>query len=117
MTGLRRLFGGMPPEPPGTADVRLIAEMAAAGIDLSQPLRVEHFLYFPQERPARQVVARLAGLGGELRIAPAGGRRWLVHLVLPMRVTPERIAALRTELEALAAIHGGEYDGWGAPAG
>ena len=112
MTGLRRLFGGAP-EPPADLDARLIAEMTAAGFDLAQPLPVEHVLTFREERSARQVVALLAGLGGELRIGHSG-RRWVVHLTLPMRVTPERIAALREQLEAVAASHAGEYDGWGA---
>ncbi|HET7727967.1 MAG TPA: ribonuclease E inhibitor RraB [Candidatus Limnocylindrales bacterium] len=114
MTGLRRLFGGAP-EPSADLDARLIAEMTAAGFDLSQPLAVEHVLTFREERPARQVVALLAGLGGELRLGHSG-RRWVVQLTLPMRVTRERIAALREQLEAVAASHGGEYDGWGAPA-
>lgn len=114
MTGFRRLFGGAP-EPPADIDARLIAELTAAGFNLAGPIPLEHTLVFRDERPARQVVALLAGLGGELRIGHSG-RRWVVQLTLPMRVTPERIAALREQLAALAASHGGEYDGWSAPA-
>jgi regulator of RNase E activity RraB len=46
---------------------------------------VEHFLYFPAEAAAREIV------------------------------TPEAITSQRRELTELAKANGGEYDGWGAP--
>jgi hypothetical protein len=116
MSLLGRLFGGVE-EPAEVGDARVIDQLRAAGADLTQPLPVELFLSFPDERAARRVVGLLAGTGGELRIGPSGlGGGWSVGIRLPMVITPERIAMLRDRLGSLAEAHGGEVDGWGAPA-
>jgi hypothetical protein len=113
MSGIGRLFGAGGKDPAGE-DERLIGRLQREGVDLAQPLLVEHFLALPDERSARQVVAKLASTGGTVRLSPDMlGRRWTVRVAFPMVITLERITALRTELGAFAAQHGGEYTGWG----
>jgi len=110
---IRRLFGGDGADA-GDGDAQLIAKLVAAGVDMSQPLTVEHFLTLPDERSARQVVAKLASSGGTVRLNPSlMGRSWAVRVAFPMVVTLERITAIREQLGAFAAEHGGEYTGWG----
>ncbi len=110
---IRRLFGGSAGDA-GDGDAQLIAKLVAAGVDMSQPMTVEHFLTLPDERSARQVVAKLASSGGTVRLNPSlMGRSWAVRVAFPMVVTLERITAIREQLGAFAAEHGGEYTGWG----
>lgn len=113
MSIIRRLFGGEF-ESPLDQDAQLIAKLESAGVDLSKPIEVVHFLSLPDERMARQVAAKLAGTGSTVRLSPAMiGRGWTVRVEFSMVVTLERITALRAELGAFAAAHGGEYTGWG----
>jgi Regulator of ribonuclease activity B len=110
---IRRLFGGEF-DGPDDQDAQLIAKLESAGVDLSRPLNVEHFLTLPDERMARQVVAKLASTGGTVRLSPSlMGRSWTVRVAFPMVVTLARITAIREQLGAFAAEHGGEYTGWG----
>ena len=111
MSFLSRLFGA---DDQDDDDVRLIDRLAAAGVDLSRPLDVEHVLSMPDERSARQVVAALANTGGTVQLSPdLLGRRWNVRVTLPMVITLERMVAIREELDAFAGERGGRYAGWG----
>jgi hypothetical protein len=95
-------------------DVRLMERLAAAGVDLSRPLDVEHVLTMPDERSARQAVAALANTGGTVQLSPdLLGRRWNVRVMIPMVITLERMTALREQLDAFAGERGGRYAGWG----
>lgn len=116
MTFMRRLFGDSWGEDGSAADDRALAELVASGVDVSVPVPVDFKLTFRDERAARQTVAQLAGLGGDLRIGATGGfePRWLVRLTLPMAITPERLAAMRSRLEELASERDGRYEGWDA---
>jgi Regulator of ribonuclease activity B len=114
MSLIRHLFGREEGDA-GDEDARRIAKLESAGVDLSQPLLVEHFLSLPDERMARQVVAKLASTGGTVQLSPGLiGRRWTVRVAFPMIVTLERITALREQLGAFAEQHGGEYTSWDA---
>jgi hypothetical protein len=89
MSLFRRLLGNVGDDD----DARLIARLDAAGVDLSRPIMVEHFLTLPDERQARQAVAKLGRTGGTVGLVPVLlGRRWTVRF---------------------AAEHGGVYEGWG----
>jgi hypothetical protein len=111
MSLMRRLFGM--PEGEGEDDERTIARMAQSGVDLSRPVSIACVLAFPEERAARQVVAKLASTGGTTDlVAPLFGRSWTVKVTLTMTVTPERMAVLREQLERFAAENGGVYEGW-----
>src|SRR3954453_13883813 len=110
MTFMRRLFGDSWVQVGLPSDARALAQLVESGVDISVPRSVDFDLTFRDERAARQTVAVLAGLGGDLRIGAAAGGfepRWLVRLTLPMAITPERLAAMRGRLEELAAERGG----------
>jgi hypothetical protein len=113
MSVIRRLLGRVEDDG-GDADGRLIARLEADGVDLSRPIEVQTFIALPNERMARQVVAKLASTGGTVQLNPAVlGRQWTVRVTIPMVVTLERMHALRVELEAFAEQHAGSYQGWG----
>jgi hypothetical protein len=114
MSLIRRLLGGEDDGGGGEDDAQLIAKLESAGVDMSRPLTVEHFLILPDERMARQAVAKLASTGGTVELSPdLFGRRWTVRVTFPMVITLERMAAIREQLGAFAREHGGEYNGWG----
>ncbi len=112
MSLIRNLFGREEGDA-GDEDARRIARLGSAGVDLARPLLVEHFLTLPDERAARQVVAKLASTGGTVQLSPGViGRRWTVRVAFPMVVTLARITAIREQLGAFAEDHGGAYTGW-----
>jgi Regulator of ribonuclease activity B len=112
MSLIRRLLGV--PDDGGQADARLLAKLERAGVDLSSPIVVEHLLAMRDERAARRVTAQLASTGGSVAMSPPLlGSRWTVRVTFPMVVTLERLTAIRDQLGAFAAEHGGEYVGWG----
>ncbi len=113
MALIRRLFGGS--DAGGSRDLQLLARLERSGADLSIPIDITQRLVLPDERMARQAVARLANTGGSVTMTPPLlGGKWTVHVTFPMVVTAERLAAIRDELGAFAAEHGGEYAGWAA---
>lgn len=111
MSFFRRLMGGADG---GEDDAALIDRLRSGGVDLSTPLAVQHYLTLPDERMARQVVAKLASSGAVVDLSPAlFGRSWTVRVTVSMVVTLERMEAMREQLGAFAVDHGGTYDGWG----
>jgi hypothetical protein len=106
------------------ADNRILDLLAENGSDLTKPAHTIHYLYFPSIEAARAA-------GGELRAAGYGP----VHVhkapmplvkrlfskpsfacIAETRAVPELNAVHETsnKMHALAAKHGGEYDGWEA---
>ncbi len=80
--------------------------------------RVSHYLYFKTQQAAASVVAELKHQGFEVEDREnADGKNWLVLAHHDTVVTPSTLEALRVRLTALAAPHGGDYDGWEAAVG
>lgn len=97
-------------------DGKVIAQLRRAGSDLSQPHDIDFFLYFPTEQAARAAALALDGRGFAVETGKAAqGPKWLMQLTRRMHPVERDLVALRRELDALAARHGGEYDGWGSP--
>jgi hypothetical protein len=115
---LRRLLGGAgSPGKPADGDAAVIAQLVAAGADLSRPRPVDFFLYFPTEAAARQAGDRVAGEAREVTVQPAAsGPMWLVQVVETMVVDLDAMHARTEEFGRVSSELGGEYDGWGAPA-
>ncbi len=107
MVFLRRSNGN--PDP----DRAAIEEMRRAGADPNVPHQTRHFLYVPGVRSAQQVARALKRPDRRVEVETSARKGyWLVAVCQPMVVTLPAIAAIRTELEAAARTHGGEYDYW-----
>src|SRR4051794_13097571 len=99
------------------ADERVLDHLAQLGCDPGAPREVTHYLYLPQHEGADDVADFLERDGWCTAIESCEDSSFLV--------TASRVAALsmpvvketRRTLEALAADHGGIYDGWEAKIG
>lgn len=99
------------------ADERVLAHLQALGWAPGSPLRVAHFLYVPDRAGADAVAHALDADGWSISLEARGDATWLVVATRVRPVTPELARRTRSLLEALAARHGGVYDGWEATAG
>ena len=80
--------------------------------------RVSHYLYFKGRQAAAPVVIELKHQGFEVEDREsADGKNWLVLAHHDIVVTPNVLEALSVRMTALAAPHGGDYDGWEAAVG
>jgi hypothetical protein len=129
---LRRLFGRREPdqqprveqaralESVTDADQLIVNELRGLGADLEQPREIVHYVYFPSEAAARTANQELrqAGYAADVRFAagPPGANPWLVLATKEEVLSAESARAARDEVRAVAAAHGGEYDGWEAAA-
>ncbi|CUU36273.1 Regulator of RNase E activity RraB [Armatimonadetes bacterium GXS] len=96
-------------------DDRHALELAyQAGVDPDKPAWVEHFLYFPKRRLAKQAAEELQAQGYTVEISPSG-REWLLlatHQLLPTEdALDEAIEAMERFAERWEVV----YDGWGMP--
>jgi hypothetical protein len=99
-------------------DRRVVTQLAKAGDVHETPRPVDHFIGFPDAaaRDAFMNAARERGFSAE-----AGDTRdqdenpHTVQLVRSDPVTLQHIHDVVMDVVELAAAHGGEYDGWGAP--
>ncbi len=93
----------------------VLARIEHHGGDLSKPLPVDHFLYFPRAGDAQRVEQRLRAQGYETQLdAPSAGRPgWLVQATKLQVVSYESIVDEKRRLGAIAEEDDGVYDGWG----
>ncbi len=96
-----------------SAEELAVDELREQGADLSERRRVDHYLYFPTRMHADAAAAEVRRLGFE----PATdldeeSDDWLVLATHHTVVSVAELSRLRERFEALAAVHGGEYDGW-----
>jgi hypothetical protein len=96
------------------ADERVLDHLARLGCDPFEPRETRHFLYLPSQGDAETVAVALAGDGWSTSVERSEGA-WLVVATRAHTLTPELVRETRTRLAALAAEHGGLYDGWEAP--
>lgn len=101
----------------GAADERVLAHLSALGCDLAQPREVAHYLYLPRRRDADAVAAALERDGWQTRTDACDGGSWLVVATGVRDLATDVVRDTRRTLEALAAEHGGVYDGWEARTG
>ncbi len=94
-------------------DAAALAELAAEGGDLSQPLDLEFGFYFPAPDAAERVRRSLEAQGFSASVTPEGeANRWACLAVVTMIPDHSRLGKLRQELTALAAAERGWYVGW-----
>ena len=98
-------------------DERLVKNLRAQGGDPFKPFDVDFFFDLPDQPACEQVSAVLQTREYAVdfrRIDPERGDRYTLHAQRNMRVSVPDMQALTRELSALAALHGGRYDGWAA---
>ena len=99
-----------------SGDAQVIAQLKAAGSNLSRPHPVEFFLYFPGEAAAQRASHRVAAQGFKTEVRPAanGGPEWLLFAEKELVPVERTLLQIREDLSAIATAEGGEYDGWGS---
>ncbi|QSX38508.1 ribonuclease E inhibitor RraB [Shewanella sedimentimangrovi] len=95
---------------------QMLAAMQEAGIDLSQPLDVDFFLVFDDQRDAESALEDLSQseAQGELELNFSDElEKW--ELIVTINMVPEydALVAKETELNTFAAEYDGMTDGWG----
>jgi hypothetical protein len=114
---------------PDDADGAVLADLAAAGIDLSQPLEIEFPVAVPDEAAAEQTLAALTAAGYEGHIEfdegepdedgeldpddEEFGAAWTVYVYREMVPAYDAIMQMQSDLDRLAKPFGGQSDGWG----
>lgn len=98
------------------ADQEAIARLRAAGFDTSQPRDIAHSLRLPDHVSDTLVAELVNGPGRAVVVGPHGqGSGCPVIVFVEHALTPEGIAMLRAEMEAVAERMGGRYEGWSLP--
>lgn len=99
-------------------DARVIELLRNAGTNLSKPHDIDFFLTFHREADASTAAVELKAAEYNIeRIARSpDGKQWEVHAKRKMVPELAAMQASTRRLQALAAAHNGEYDGWGTGA-
>ena len=99
-------------------DLALLGQLLDHGANLDQPRHVLHFSYFPSALAAAEAGTELQGHGWIVEVRdplPAYPDSWSLVCERPDAVlTPDFVRESTDLFEAVAALHGGEYDGWEA---
>jgi hypothetical protein len=97
-------------------DIRVLSQLRQAGSKLSEPHKIDFFLYFPTEEAAASVARELTaqGFSTEIKLNDQSQSEWLVQAVKTMIPKVSVLVGMRENFSALAAANGGAYDGWGA---
>jgi hypothetical protein len=118
---------------PDDADGAVLADLAAQGVDMSQPLLVEFAVHASDETSAHAIAEALAKKGydaqidfdegepdEEVEIDPDDeefGPSWTVYAEVTMVPAYEEIVRIQAELDQLAGPFDGHSDGWGVMIG
>ncbi|MCC9608172.1 ribonuclease E inhibitor RraB [Blastopirellula sp. JC732] len=112
---------------PDDADGQAIAEIAAAGVDLSQPLIIRFAIAVPNQSSAEASLHALAqnGYPGEIDFDEGEpdfdeaeddpeefGPMWTVYVEMVELLTYDNVIRIQNELDQLVEPHGGKCDGW-----
>jgi hypothetical protein len=96
-------------------DERLVKNLRAQGGDPFKPYEVDFFFDLPDQGACEQVAVLLKGRGCSVdfrRVDPARGDRYTLHALKSQRISVPGMQESTREFAALAAQHGGRYDGW-----
>ena len=98
---------------------QVLAEMQAAGINLTEMHNVVFFQLFEQEMQAKAMVEHLAAQAPDMHVIVEPDEMpnvWDVNCTVKMIPSYEAIVAQEAEFELLAAKFKGYNDGWGVEA-
>jgi regulator of RNase E activity RraB len=96
-------------------DERLVKNLRAQGGDPFKPYEVDFFFDLPDQGACEQVAGVLGSRGYSIdfrRVDPERGDRYTLHALKSQRVSVPGMQESTQEFKALAAQHGGRYDGW-----
>jgi hypothetical protein len=99
------------------ADERVLDHLAQLGCDPGAPREVTHYLYVAREDRADVVSDVLARAGWLTAVEACEDTSFLVVATRVAVLSTLTVKETRSTLEALAAEHGGVYDGWEAKTG
>lgn len=111
---------------PDDADGAVLAELAAGGVDMTQPLLFEFPVLVPDEESARQTLAALTAAGYEADMEVDQEEfsdedepldedfepLWSVYAIISMVPEYDEIIRIQGDLDRLANPFGGKSDGW-----
>jgi hypothetical protein len=101
------------PVPKSDPDVLAVEQMRRDGADPTVTHLTRHFLYVPGVKAAADTARALKNANRRIEVdTSARTGYWLVVVEQSMLVTPESIAQLRREFEAVVQPRGGIYDRW-----
>jgi hypothetical protein len=99
-------------------DAEVLAQLAAAGSDLSKEQRIEFYLVLPSESAAREATTQIRSMGFEAEaVAALPEASWVCLASKSMVPQLRSLKSLRRQFDGIAIPLGGEYDGWGSPVG
>jgi len=96
-------------------DEKLVKNLRTQGGNPFSPQDVDFFFDLPDHNACEQVAALLGTRAFTVdfrRVDPERGDRFTLHALKSLRISVPDMQALRREFTALAAQHGGRYDGW-----
>lgn len=100
---------------PDDGDRAVLDQLRRLGANLSQPRGTRHYLYFPSVEAAQAAAPRLEADGFAVEMSlGADQKNWLALATHTAVINTDTVPELRARLTALAAAHGGDYDGWEA---
>jgi hypothetical protein len=90
-----------------------LEELGASGVDLSHPVTVEHYLYFPLASLAYGAAEELRREGFDVDVEQEDDRDgWIAYATRQAQATVPVLVRLRERLIGAAVLRGGEYEGW-----
>ena len=100
-----------PPDQPIDPILQAAEGLRRAGADLGKPYKTRHFIYVPSVANAQQVAWLLRRPGRDIEIETSTRKGcWQVIVTQQLVFSPDRVQAVRAELEFAAEACGGEYD-------
>lgn len=117
---------------PDDADGAVLADLAAQGVDMTQPLTIEFPVAVPNEASAKNAAAAMTKAGYDSQIeydegepdfdpetddAEEFGPSWAVYANVQMIPEYNEIMRIQAELDQIARPLGGKSDGWGVMLG
>jgi hypothetical protein len=87
-------------------------ELRFAGFDLAAGVSVEQYAQFPMATMAHGAAEELRREGFDVDVEPDEGGDWVAYVTRTAPPVPEVILRARDRVAAVAAEHGGVYDGW-----
>ncbi len=100
-----------PPDQPIDPILQAADDLRKSGADLGRAYQTRHFIYVPGVANAHKVAWMLRRPGRAIEIETSTRKGcWQVIVTQPMIFSPDRVQAVRAELEYAAQQCGGEYD-------